>query len=137
MRVKRAASLANQERSRAVEYLSSHPHPPPTNPLCLRCTGEYRISQAVDPVRGTGSSTPTGPNKRPANVVESRTLPLDAPNREPDRSQHRTLSSGDEVLRAENGAPMHPVPQRDRGDGLPYTKRVSDYSEFLGISIGA
>lgn len=95
------------------------------------CTGEYRISQAVDPVRGAGSA-----NKRPANAVESRTLPLDAPNHDPDRSQHRTLSSGDEVLRAENGAAMHPVPQRDRGDGLPYTKRVSDYLEFLGISIG-
>ncbi|KAH9973778.1 hypothetical protein BGW80DRAFT_1458828 [Lactifluus volemus] len=84
---------------------------------------EYRLSQAVDPVRGAGSGTPTVPNKRPANTVESRTLPLDAPNHDPDRSQHRTLSSGDGVLRAENGAVMHPVPQRDRGDGLPYTKR--------------
>jgi hypothetical protein len=46
------------------------------------------------------------------------------PNRDPDRAQHRTLATG-EALRAENGAKMQPVPQRDRGDGLPYTKRVS------------
>ncbi|KAI0250682.1 hypothetical protein BJV78DRAFT_1283093 [Lactifluus subvellereus] len=83
---------------------------------------EYRILQAVDPVRGTGSGT-TRPNTRTASTIEPRTLPPDAPDRNPDRSQHRTLSSGGEVLRAENGATMHPVPQRDRGDGLPYTKR--------------
>jgi hypothetical protein len=62
---------------------------------------------------------------RTAGIVEPRAQPLDAPNRDPDRAQHRTLVTGEEALRAENGAKMQPVPQRDRGDGLPYTKRVS------------
>jgi hypothetical protein len=88
------------------------------------CTGEYRILQAVDPARGAGSGT-TRQGTRKASAVEPREAPLDAPNRDSDRSQHRTISAGEEPLRAENGAMMHPVPQRDRGDGLAYTKRVS------------
>jgi hypothetical protein len=95
------------------------------------CTGEYRIIQAVDPTRsassaGSGpSSSTTRPTVRSASTVEPRTVSLDAPNRDPDRSQHRTLSADEEPLRAENGAKMQPVPQRDRGDGLAYTRRVS------------
>jgi len=85
----------------------------------------------VDPVHGAGSGT-TRPDARPASTVESRAVPLDAPNRDPDRSQHRTLSAGEEPLHAENGAMMHPVPQRDRGDGLAYTKRVSWVVSRLG-----
>jgi len=79
---------------------------------------EYRISHAVDPVRGSGSGTDTDTGTR---IVEPRASPLAAPNRDPNRSQHRTLASGD-ALYSENGARMHPVPQRDRGDGLAYTK---------------
>jgi len=87
---------------------------------------EYRILQAVDPVRGAGSGTGTGTtrtNTRSTSTVEPRAVPLDAPDRDPDRSQHRAQSAVEEPLRAENGAMMHPVPQRDRGDGLAYTKR--------------
>jgi hypothetical protein len=102
------------------------------------CAGEYRILQAVEPVRG-GAGSDSGwrwswswsgaasrPDVRRAAVVEPRSPPLDAPNRDPaDRAQHRTLSpGGEEALRAENGAKMQPTPQRDRGDGLAYTKRV-------------
>ncbi|KAH9073022.1 hypothetical protein EDB83DRAFT_153742 [Lactarius deliciosus] len=83
---------------------------------------EYRISQAVDPVRGSGSGTDTNAG---AGTVEPRTSPPTAPNRDPNRSpQHRTLASGD-ALYSENGAKMQPVPQRDRGDGLAYTKKSS------------
>jgi hypothetical protein len=62
-------------------------------------------------------------------TLEPRTLPLDAPNHDPgsDRSQHGTLSPGEEALRSETGAKMQPVLQRDhdRGDGPPDTERVS------------
>lgn len=85
----------------------------------------------MDPVRRGGSGT-TRPDARSASNVESRAVPPDAPNRDPDRSQHRTLSAGEEPLHAENGAMMHPVPQRDRGDGLAYTKRVS-WPFFRGV----
>lgn len=58
-------------------------------------------------------------------IVESRaSSPPAPPNRDPNRSsQHRTLASGD-ALYSENGSKMQPVPQRDRGDGLAYTKKV-------------
>jgi hypothetical protein len=78
----------------------------------------------VDPVRGAGSGTARA-DARPASTVESRAVPPDAPNRDPDRSQHHTLSAHEGAPHAENGAMMQPVPQRDRGDGLAYTKRVS------------
>ncbi|KAH9006542.1 hypothetical protein EDB86DRAFT_2824750 [Lactarius hatsudake] len=87
---------------------------------------EYRISQAVDPVRGSGSRTDTNAG---ASTVEPRASPPAAPNRDPNRSpQHRTLASGD-ALYSENGAKMQPVPQRDRGDGLAYTKKSPNPSE--------
>ena len=41
----------------------------------------------------------TRQNTRPAGAV-------DAPKRDPDRSQHGTLTTGEEALRAENGANM-------------------------------
>jgi hypothetical protein len=49
-------------------------------------------------------------------TLEPRTLPPDAPNRDPgtDRSQHGTLSPGEEAMRSESGANMQPVLQRDR-----------------------
>ncbi|KAH9962977.1 hypothetical protein BC827DRAFT_1266763 [Russula dissimulans] len=83
---------------------------------------EYRILHAVDPVRSARKGPSAGPdtvrpNARHADTVELRTVPPDAPNRDPDRSQHRAPSLGEEALRAENGAMMHPVSQRDRGDG--------------------
>jgi len=79
---------------------------------------------------GTGTQAGTGfptTHQTRTSTLEPRTLPLDAPNRDPgaDRSQHRTLSPGEEALHSESGAKMQPVPQRDRGDGVPYTKRVS------------
>ncbi|KAI0261620.1 hypothetical protein BC834DRAFT_461228 [Gloeopeniophorella convolvens] len=84
---------------------------------------EHRILQAVDPVRGEGSGTPDARVTRRAGDIDSRALPLGVPTREPDRAQHRTLASGGAPLYAENGAMMHPVPQRDRGDGFAYTKK--------------
>jgi len=72
-------------------------------------------------VRGSGSGTDTGAS---ASTVEPRASPPPAPNRDPNGSaQHRTLASGD-ALYSENGAMMQPAPQRDRGDGLAYTKKV-------------
>jgi hypothetical protein len=50
---------------------------------------EYRISQTVDPTRGAGSDV-TRQNTRIASAVEPCAVPLDAPNRDPDRSRHRT-----------------------------------------------
>jgi hypothetical protein len=47
--------------------------------------------------------------------------------------QHRTLSLGGEVLRAENGVAMHPVPQRERADGLLYTTLVSGYLDSFAL----
>ena len=96
----------------------------------VSCAGEYRIKQAVDPPRGalsgSGSITPQQ-NTHPAATVEPRTFPpLDAPNRDLERSQHRTPTTGEEALRTENGAKMQP------GDGLPYTKRVSPPIDSIG-----
>lgn len=77
---------------------------------------EHRILQAGDPARGSGTGIG-------ASTVEPRASPPAAPNRDPNRSpQHRTLASGD-ALYSENGAKMQPAPQRDRGDGLAYTKK--------------
>jgi hypothetical protein len=97
---------------------------------------------------GPGSGSGSGSGFAPAHqIIEPRTLPLDAPNRDPgssDRSQLGTLSPGEEALRSESGAKMQPVPQRDldRGEGLPYTKRVSrpnlpHMSLFLVLIVGA
>lgn len=67
---------------------------------------------------GTGNDAGSG-------IVEPRTSsPPAPPNRDPDRSpQHQSTTSGD-ALYSENGAKMQPVPQRDRGDGRVYTKKV-------------
>jgi hypothetical protein len=77
-------------------------------------------------------------------TIEPRTLPLDAPNRDPsDRPQHGTLSPDEDALRSESGAKMQPVPQRDgdRGDDLPYNKRVGQRTcpirPFLVLIVGA
>jgi len=94
---------------------------------------EYRMrqpqTQTVETPRPRGgnalSGTSSGSGSATAHqIIEPRTLPLDAPNRDPgssDRSQLGTLSPGEEALRSESGAKMQPVPQRDRdrGDGLP------------------
>jgi len=63
---------------------------------------EYRIKQAVETPRGAM----TRQNTRPTGAVEPRAPPVDAPKRDPDRSQHGTLTTGEEALRAENGANM-------------------------------
>ncbi len=89
------------------------------------------MRQTVETPRGSlsgGPGTRSGTGSATAHqTLEPRTLPPDTPNRDPagDRLQHRTLSPGEEALRAESDAKMQPVPQRDRGDGLPDTKRVS------------
>ena len=95
--------------------------------------GEYRMRQTVEPPRPrggalTGSGTGTGSGFVTAHqTIEPPTLPLDAPNGDPssDRSQHGTLTPGEEAMRSESGVNVQPVPQseRDRG-GLPYTERV-------------
>ncbi|KAI0301626.1 hypothetical protein B0F90DRAFT_321501 [Multifurca ochricompacta] len=93
---------------------------------------EYRILQAVNPVRDAGSST-THQNARDASTVEPRTeprtLPLDMPNSEPGRSQHHTFASGGTALCKENGAMMHPVPERGRGDDLVNAKKHPPYKD--------
>jgi hypothetical protein len=76
-------------------------------------------------VRNSGSGTDTDTSTR---IVEPRASPPAVPNRDPSRSpQHRTLASG-EALNSENGAMMQPTPQRDRGDGLAYTKKTPNPS---------
>jgi hypothetical protein len=93
----------------------------------------------------SGSGTGTGTGFATAHqTIEPRTLPLNAPNRDPgDRPQHGTLSPDEEALRSESGAEMQPVPQgdRDRGDDLPYNKRVSRRTcpicPFLVLIVGA
>ena len=80
--------------------------PPPNRTrgsLSFSCAGEYRIKQAVEPTRGAAV---THQNTRPTGAVEPRARPLDAPSRDPDRSQHRALTTGEEAPRAENGAKM-------------------------------
>lgn len=49
-------------------------------------------------------------------TLEPRTLPPDAPNHDPgiDRSQHGTLSPGEEAMRSESDVNMQHVPQRER-----------------------
>ncbi|KAF8496501.1 hypothetical protein F5888DRAFT_1804186 [Russula emetica] len=98
-----------------------------------KASREYRMrqpqTQTVETPRPRGgnalSGTSSGSGSATAHqIIEPRTLPLDAPNRDPgssDRSQLGTLSPGEEALRSESGAKMQPVPQRDRdrGDGLP------------------
>ena len=96
--------------------------------------GEYRMRQTVENprLRGgapSGSRTGTSSGYVTAHqTIEPPTLPLHAPNRDPsgDRSQHGTLTPGEEAMRSESSANVQPVPQseRDRG-GLPYTQRVS------------
>ena len=89
------------------------------------------MRQTVETPRGGGALSGSGAGTQAgtgfATTHQTRTSTPDAPNRDPgaDRSQHRTLSPGEEALHSESGAKMQPVPQRDRGDGLPYTKRVS------------
>jgi hypothetical protein len=89
------------------------------------------MRQTVGTPRGSlsgGPGTRSDTSFAPAHqTLEPRTVPPDTPNRDPagDRSQHGTLSPGEEALRAESDAKMQPVPQRDRADGLPYTERVS------------
>lgn len=63
-------------------------------------------------------------------LEDPRQMYIPAAPRENNKSQHRTLK--DAVLlehrRGENGAYRIPYPQRDRGDGLAYTKRVRVYT---------
>ena len=73
-----------------------------TERAALFAAGEYRIKQAVEPARGAVTHQST----RPTGAVEPRARPLDAPSRDPDPSQHRALTTGEEAPRAENGAKM-------------------------------
>ncbi len=90
------------------------------------------MRQTVETPRGGALSDSRSGFAAPQQTLEprTRTLPLDAPNRDPasDPSQHRTLSPGEEALHSESGAKMQPVPQRDQGDGLPYHRIRLDLS---------
>lgn len=77
---------------------------------------------------GSSGSGPGSDFATACQTLEPRALPLDAPNHDPvsDLAQHSTLSPGEEALpRTESGVNMQPESQRDRGDTVPYTKRVS------------
>lgn len=102
--------------------------------LILFRTGEYRMRQTtVEAPRGGALSGSPGSDSSSGfatahQTLEPRALPLEAPNHDPssDLAQHSTLPPSEEALhRAESGVKMQPKPQRDRGDMVPYTKRVS------------
>ncbi|KAI0315712.1 hypothetical protein OF83DRAFT_1173557 [Amylostereum chailletii] len=62
-----------------------------------------------------------------ASLVESRGTPLGG-RVEPNRAQHRTMNTfrgqeNPQRMFGDNGSYLHPVPQKDRGDGLAYTKK--------------
>ena len=84
----------------------------------MSCLGEYRMHAARTPSRDSASLR--------AGLVEPRATPLGG-RVEPNRAQHRTMASiqdGSAPILAQNGSYLQPAPQRDRGDGLAYTKRV-------------
>ena len=63
---------------------------------------------------GSGSGSGSGFAAAAQQTREPRTLPLDAPNRDPsdnNRPQHGSLSPDEEALRSENGTKMQPVPR--------------------------
>ncbi|KAF8483281.1 hypothetical protein DFH94DRAFT_689781 [Russula ochroleuca] len=122
------------------KLLSTTPRPPFSGPAFVKPTlaGEYRIKHTVDPPRralSSSGSVTTDQNTRPAAAVEPRTLPPpDSPNHDLDRSQHRMLTTGEEALRAGNGAKMQPAPQRDRGDGLNTNRDLRIHSLRVGFN---
>ncbi|KAI0064377.1 hypothetical protein BV25DRAFT_1914567 [Artomyces pyxidatus] len=83
---------------------------------------EHRMQEQARPASGTGAVV------RRASDVAARLTPLDAPVKEHDRAGHRTIATvnrdgeGDAMLLAGNGSRHQPAPQRDRGDGMAYTK---------------
>ena len=84
--------------------------------------GEHRLHDAAYPDSEVSTSTAATRSQR-------LFLPLPPP-KEPNREQHRTIATvrrdgeGAHPLRDDHGGFLHPTPQRDRGDGLAYTKRV-------------
>jgi hypothetical protein len=82
----------------------------------MRQTVETPRPRGGSALSGSGTGTSSG-FVTAHQTIEPRTLPLDAPNRDPgssDRSQlglHGTLSPDEEALRSESGAKIQPVPQ--------------------------
>lgn len=82
---------------------------------------EHRLHDAAYPDSEVSTSTAATRSQR-------LFLPLPPP-KEPNREQHRTIATvrrdgeGAHPLRDDHGGFLHPTPQRDRGDGLAYTKR--------------
>lgn len=76
--------------------------------------------------QGYSADPETLSNTVPVGTLEDTRRSLPAAPRENNRSQHRTLTDAVslEHRRGENGEYRVPYPQRDRGDGLAYTKRV-------------
>ncbi|VDB88806.1 unnamed protein product [Peniophora sp. CBMAI 1063] len=71
----------------------------------------------------------------PVGMLEDqRKMSNPAIPRENNKLQHRTLKNATllEHRRAENGAYRIPYPQRDRGDGLAYTKRMDGIVPMTG-----
>ena len=70
-------------------------------------------------------------------LEDQRKMTTPAAPRENNKSQHRTLKNATllEHRRGENGAYRIPYPQRDRGDGLAYTKRVRTSFSVVRLSL--
>ena len=70
-------------------------------------------------------------------LEDQRKISTPAAPRENNKSQHRTLKNATllEHRRGENGAYRIPYPQRDRGDGLAYTKRVRTSFSVVWLSL--
>ncbi|KAI0042706.1 hypothetical protein FA95DRAFT_1609960 [Auriscalpium vulgare] len=88
---------------------------------------EVRMKEHATPARGAAADVDIDITRR-ASAVAVRATPLDPPTRATDRAQHRTIAvvmkEHGAIPVDENGANMQPAPQRDRGDGLAYTKKT-------------
>ncbi|THH08494.1 hypothetical protein EW146_g8966 [Bondarzewia mesenterica] len=94
---------------------------------------EYRLQSMANP----GGPPPEAKPAAASTGVQHLFLPSNppAPPVEPNRQQHRTMTTvsqegeGEMPLTNKNGGMMHPTPQRDRGDGLAYTKRAGVFEQ--------
>ncbi|KAA1469249.1 hypothetical protein DENSPDRAFT_878772 [Dentipellis sp. KUC8613] len=89
-------------------------------------TWEYRFHQSNSSPAVLGGNADALTLR--ASSVENRVDPLE-PRSYEHNAQHTTRralreAGSDAYPRDQFGAPTHPVPQRDRGDGLAYTKRT-------------
>ncbi|TFY65930.1 hypothetical protein EVG20_g5154 [Dentipellis fragilis] len=109
----------NRQQNQRLSRVSGQPAAVPS--------WENRIHRANDSPITSGD--PEGTTTPQAANVGRSSVP--ATPREPERTQHVTRQArreqdGDAVPRDKSGAPLHPVPQRDRGDGAAYTKKARD-----------